>query len=87
MNGKLLVASAVAAALALPLVSFAGPAEVPKFANEKCYGITKAGKNDCETKMSSCAGTSKRDNQKDAWIYVPKGSCEKIVGAAREPKA
>src|SRR5204862_7685850 len=39
MNGKFLVASAVAAALALPLVSSAGPAEVPKFENEKCYGI------------------------------------------------
>ena len=87
MNGKLLIASAVAAALALPLVSSAGPAAAPSYANEKCYGIARAGKNDCETKMSSCAGTSKRDNQKDAWIYVPKGSCDKIVGASLQPKA
>ena len=87
MNTKLLVASAVAAALAIPLVASAGPAPAPKFDAEKCYGIAKAGKNDCETKMSSCAGTSKRDNQKDAWIYMPKGSCDKIVGSSTQPKA
>lgn len=87
MNTKLLVASAVAAALTFPLVSSAGPAPAPKFEAEKCYGIVKAGQNDCETRMSSCAGTSKRDNQKDAWIYVPKGSCERVVGGARQPKA
>ena len=87
MNAKLLVASAVAAALTVPLVSSAGPAEVPKFANEKCYGVAKAGKNDCETKMSSCAGTSKRDGQKDAWIYMPKGACEKLVNGSVQPKA
>jgi uncharacterized membrane protein len=87
MNTKLLVASAVAAAFAIPLVTSAGPAEAPKFTSEKCYGIAKAGKNDCETKVSSCAGTSKRDAQKDAWIYVPKGSCDKVVGGALQPKA
>ena len=87
MNTRLLVASAVAAALAVPLVSSAGPAPQPKFEAEKCYGITRAGRNDCETRMSSCAGTSKRDAQKDAWIYVPKGTCERVVGGALQPKA
>ena len=87
MNTKLIVTSAVAAALALPLVAFSEPAPKPKFEAEKCYGIAKAGKNDCETRMSSCAGTSKRDNQKDAWIYVPKGSCDKVVGGVLQPKA
>ena len=87
MNTKLLIASAVAAALAVPLVSSAGPAPAPKFEAEKCYGVAKAGKNDCETRMSSCAGTSKRDAQKDAWIYVPKGACDKVVNGTRQPKA
>ena len=87
MNGKLLVASAVAAALSLPLAAFSEPAPKPKFEAEKCYGIAKAGKNDCETRNSSCAGTSKRDNQKDAWIYMPKGSCDRIVGGSIQPKA
>lgn len=48
--------------------------------NEKCAGIVKAGKNDCATASSSCAGSAKKDGQADAWIYVPKGTCEKIVG-------
>ena len=47
---------------------------------EKCAGIAKAGKNDCQTAKSSCAGTSKKDAQADAWVSVPKGACEKIVG-------
>ena len=49
---------------------------------EKCYGVVKAGKNDCQTAASACAGTATKDGQKDAWLYVPKGTCEKIVGAS-----
>jgi len=54
----------------------------PAFAadNEKCAGIVKAGKNDCATAANSCAGQVKADAQKDAWVYVPKGTCEKIIG-------
>jgi uncharacterized membrane protein len=89
MNTKLMIASAVAAAFAVPLVAGAqsGPAPEPKFTAEKCYGISKAGKNDCQTANSSCAGTSKRDGQKDAWIYVPAGSCDRIVGGSKQPRA
>ncbi len=47
---------------------------------EKCYGVAKAGKNDCQTASSSCAGTSKKDAQADSWIAVPKGTCAKIAG-------
>jgi uncharacterized membrane protein len=49
---------------------------------EKCYGITKAGMNDCQTASTACAGTAKQDGQKDAWLLLPKGTCEKIVGGA-----
>jgi uncharacterized membrane protein len=49
---------------------------------EKCYGIAKAGKNDCQTATSSCAGTSKKDHEASAWLSVPKGTCEKIVGGS-----
>ena len=83
---QLLVASAVAAALTMPIVSQAGPAPKPKFEAEKCYGVSKAGKNDCQTANSSCAGTSKRDSQNDAWIYMPAGACEKLVGGSKDPK-
>ena len=53
---------------------------------EKCYGIAKAGKNDCQTATSSCAGTSKKDAQGDAWVYVPAGTCAKMVGSSAAPK-
>jgi uncharacterized membrane protein len=88
MKTSFLIGSALAAALALPAIvnAQAGPAPVPDFQAEKCYGIVKAGKNDCQTANSSCAGTSRRDNQGDAWIYVPAGSCERIVGASLQPK-
>jgi uncharacterized membrane protein len=87
-TSKAAVISAVAAALSLPYFSLAqaGPAAVPKFESEKCYGVAKAGKNDCQTANTSCAGTSKKDNQGDAWIYMPKGSCDKIVGGSLQAK-
>ena len=85
----LIVATAVLAALSLPAASQgqAGPAPMPKFEAEKCYGVSKAGKNDCQTANSSCAGTSRRDGQKDAWIYVPKGACERLVNGSPQPRA
>ncbi len=51
-------------------------------ATEKCYGIARAGMNDCATATSSCASSSKKDKQKDAFLFVPKGLCEKIVGGS-----
>ncbi|MFN0044794.1 MAG: DUF2282 domain-containing protein [Alphaproteobacteria bacterium] len=78
------VGSAFAAALSLVALGAAqaGPAEKPSFKFEKCGGIAKAGMNDCQTATSSCAGTSKKDNQADAWIFVPAGTCAKINGGA-----
>ena len=48
---------------------------------EKCYGVSKAGKNDCanKAKTHSCAGQAKTDGDTGEWIYVPKGLCEKLV--------
>jgi uncharacterized membrane protein len=88
MNRNVLVASALIAALAVPLATSAqsGPAPKPKFESEKCFGISKAGKNDCQTANSSCAGTSRRDAQKDAWIYVPAGTCDRLVGGSTQPR-
>lgn len=53
---------------------------------EKCFGVASAGKNDCATATSSCAGTSKVDRQGDAFVAVPKGTCAKISGGSLEPK-
>lgn len=57
-----------------------------KPAMEKCYGIAKAGKNDCQTSSNACAGASKQDGQKNGWLHLPKGSCEKIVGGSLTAK-
>jgi len=74
------VRSAVASLLALGVAAAATDALAAKGDNEKCAGIVKAGKNDCGTSVSACAGTTKADNDKEAWIFVPKGTCEKIAG-------
>ena len=53
-----------------------------KMAKEKCYGVSKAGKNDCATKTTSCAGSAKEDAQKDAFVVVPKGLCDRLHGGS-----
>ena len=78
------VTLALAAAAAFSLVSAGAMAQDKK--TEKCYGVVKAGKNDCATASSSCAGTSKKDAQADSWIGLPAGLCGKIVGGSLEPK-
>lgn len=75
--------SAWVAAVGLGLVSGADALAV---AQEKCYGIAKAGKNDCGSKKHSCAGVAKVDNAPDEWLFLPKGICEKIVGGSLTPK-
>jgi len=48
---------------------------------EQCAGIAKAGMNDCATMTNACHGHVDKDGDQMAWIYVPKGTCDKIVGA------
>lgn len=76
-----LIASAMLGAFAMT----AGGAMAQDAKKEKCYGIVKAGKNDCQTATSSCAGTSKKDLQADAWVYLPAGTCAKIAGGSSQP--
>ena len=84
----LLVASAVAATLALPLIAKAGPAPTPSFTAEKCYGVNAKGQNDCAaTNSHSCAGEAKQAMDPKSWIYVPTGTCAKINGGSLTPKA
>jgi uncharacterized membrane protein len=88
MKTSLLIASAITATAALPLIARASPAPVPSFQAEKCYGINVAGGNDCAASNShSCAGEAKRASDPKSWIYVPVGTCSKIVGGSTSPKA
>lgn len=79
MNKKSLTALA---GLALTAGITAGLATAPvaaQGAKEKCYGVSLAGKNDCAAGPgTSCAGTSTRDYQGNAWTYVDKGTCTSI---------
>jgi uncharacterized membrane protein len=45
-----------------------------------CYGVAKAGKNDCATASHSCAGSAKKDNDPTEWKYLPRAECEKAGG-------
>jgi uncharacterized membrane protein len=70
--------AALAAAFALTLVAQAADA-APAAPMEKCYGIAKAGKNDCKAGAgTTCAATSKKDWQGDAWALVKAGTCTAI---------
>lgn len=82
---RLILSSALASVMAAGLVA---PASAQS--KEKCYGIAKAGQNDCGNLSGthSCAGQSKVDNAPDEWKYVAKGSCKDLKGmTADEAKA
>jgi uncharacterized membrane protein len=71
ISGVLTLAAAATASTALAADDSKG---------EQCAGIVKAGKNDCATATNACHGHVTSDANAEAWIYVPKGTCERIVG-------
>lgn len=77
-----LIQSAVAGLFALGIVAASGSAVAADMEKEKCFGVAKAGQNDCGSKMSkhSCAGQSKVDNDPNDFKFVPKGTCESMGG-------
>ena len=77
---------AIAAVVAAGLSGFSVQAQADTQKMEKCYGIVKAGKNDCGSKAHSCAGQAKTDAMSNEWIYLPKGTCDKIVGGSTTSK-
>jgi uncharacterized membrane protein len=89
MNQRLIVSSALASVLALGLAGQVVAQDKGKD-KEKCYGIAKAGANDCANLSGthSCAGQSKVDNDPGEWKYVAKGTCKDMKGlSAEEAKA
>ena len=72
------IAIASAAAALVSTAAIAGPVK-PQPGKDKCYGISLAGKNDCKAGAgTTCAGTSRKNYQGDAWKYVAKGTCASI---------
>lgn len=85
MSSRSIASSALACVLAMGLVQAASAAEGPA-TKEKCFGIAKAGENDCHTSTHSCAGQSKAEKSPDEWKFVAKGTCEKLGGKIKAEK-
>jgi uncharacterized membrane protein len=76
-----LLARSAITSLILLGVGVSSEALAAKAGFEKCEGIVKTGMNDCGTSKHACAGQAKMDSDKEEWLYVPEGTCNKIVGA------
>ena len=85
MNTRLIASSALASVLAMGLISVSQAQDKPA-EKEKCFGIAKAGSNDCANLSGShsCAGQSKNAMGADEWNYVAKGTCAKMGGKSME---
>ena len=86
MNQRALVAAAAATLLTGLMATAPAGAQQPQGDKEKCYGIAKAGQNDCANLSGShsCAGQAKVDNDKGEWKYVAKGSCKTMKGLSAD---
>jgi uncharacterized membrane protein len=90
MNQRALIAAAAASLLSTAMLSTgafaASHAAAPAAAKEKCFGIAKAGQNDCANLSGShsCAGQSKLSDDKGEWKYVAKGTCASMKGMSME---
>ena len=81
-----LMASAIASLITFAAVALPASA-ADEAGKEKCYGVAKAGKNDCAANGHACAAQAKRDRDANEWIYVPTGTCERLVGGSLTAKA
>lgn len=82
MKNHHILSAAIGSLLVLGLASGNASAADKKMDMEQCFGIAKAGKNDCSSNKSahSCAGQATRDNDPMDFVAVPKGTCDKIAG-------
>ena len=82
MTQRAMIAATAAAVMSLSLAAMPAAAQD----KEKCFGISKAGQNDCSSVAGthSCAGQSKVDMDKMEWKYVAKGTCKDLKGLSLE---
>ena len=80
-----LLSTAIGSLLAFGMNAMAGPVAVDT-GSEKCYGVAKAGKNDCAGAAHACAGQSKAEASSKEWVKLPKGTCERVVGGSLTAK-
>lgn len=77
----------LASAVALTVAGGVSAANAMEAGKEKCYGVVKAGHNDCANaaKTHSCAGHAATDADGGEWLALPTGTCEKLVGGSTSP--
>lgn len=83
LNKALLISALVSAVAGFSASSFAED-KAADAGKEKCYGVAKAGKNDCASGVNSCAGSATKDGQ--GFLVVSKGTCEKLVNGSLTDK-
>jgi len=87
MSTKMKASVTAASILAVALMSSSAVSHAGKEGYEKCQGIAKAGQNDCGANGHACAGYAAVDGDPQEWVYVPEGTCDKIVGGTvKQPK-
>ena len=86
MKKDLALRSAIAGVITLGFLAVGGPSMADDMMKmdglEKCYGVAKAGMNDCKSGKHGCKGKAKKDGEKDSFLMVPKGTCDKIAGGS-----
>ena len=82
MSQRITIAAAAVSLMSLVLTGVPASAQE----KEKCFGIAKAGQNDCASisGVHTCAGQAKVDMDQGEWKYVPKGTCKKLKGLTME---
>lgn len=86
MDQNLIIRSALVGLLTLGVAGGTAVAADKAAAQEKCFGIAKAGQNDCAARGHACAGQSKKDNDAGDWKMVANGTCTKMGGKMSAPK-
>jgi len=83
-NTAVIGAAIVLALLAAQQYTHVLPGSAKTFTldRERCYGIVRAGRNDCGTSTHACAGQARRDRGAEEWLMLPGGTCLRIAGGA-----
>ncbi len=86
MKTSITTISAIGSLLTLGALAAPAYAADKGAGTEKCYGVVKAGKNDCAGQAHTCAGQAKTDNDGKEFIEVPKGTCERLTSGSLTAK-
>lgn len=81
-NAAIIGAAIALSLLAIQQFTHALPGSPKTFTSdrERCYGVVRAGRNDCGTSKHACAGRAGRDRDTEEWLMLPAGTCARITG-------